>query len=267
LSGLIDLCKIFIYDYDQKKGGPVTIQLTAPETASEPHLLTDTYKQNNLDYSFAEKLKAEKERIGLVFSPFAQLNSFFSSPLELTLLSTTSPEHDNNTGKTHEPAKTDLAQSDAPRPSQAHSANTRSAEVFEPGGTLQFNRQLIQELLNKTNLLVPNLAAQPLFSQAFEAGALQPKLDLQALIDKILEQVNLVKSKGKIELSLNLRQEDLGDIFLQLTSLSGKVSIFMSAGAETKKLIDAHKDELERALKKAHVNFDTVTIEEVKKPC
>ena len=114
---------------------------------------------------------------------------------------------------------------------------------------------------------VPNLAAQPLFSQAFEAGTLEPKLDLQALIDKILDQVNLVKSRGKTELSLNLKQEELGDIFLQLTSLSGKVSIFLSASAEAKKLIDAHKDELERALKKAHVNFGTVTIEEVKKPC
>ena len=125
----------------------------------------------------------------------------------------------------------------------------------------------MQELLSKANLLVPNLAAQPLFSQAFEAGTLQPKFDLQALIDKLIEQVNLVKSQGKTELSLSLKQDDLGDIFVQLTSLSGKVSIFMAAGADTKRLIDAGKDELERALKKAHVNLDTVTIEEVKKPC
>jgi hypothetical protein len=247
----------------------VTIQLAAPETTSEPRLLTDTYKQNNLDSSFAEKLKAEKERIGLVFSPFAQLNSFFSSPLELTLLSTASPERDNNYNEnTREPSKNDLAQQTTLRSSSFPAAGPRSVELFESGGTtLQFNRQLIQELLNKTNLLVPNLAAQPLFSQAFEAGTLQPKLDLQALIDKILEQVNLVKSRGKTELSLSLKQEDLGDIFLQLTSRSGRVSIFLSAGAETKKLIDAHLDELERALKKVHVNFDTVTIEEVKKPC
>ena len=241
----------------------MTIQLAAPET-SEPRLLTDTYKQNNFDSSFEEKFKAEKERIGLLFSPFAQLNSFFSSPLELTLLSTTSPEKDNNAEKAREPAKTDLAQQSTPRPSSTHSSDSRTAGIFESGGAQQFSRQFLQDLLAKSNLLIPNLAAQPMFSQAFEAGTLQPKLDLQALIDKILEQVNLVKSKGKTELSLNLKQEDLGDIFLQLTSLAGKVSIFMSAGAETKKLIDSHKEELVRALKKANVNFDTVTIEEVK---
>jgi hypothetical protein len=245
----------------------VTIQLAAPETTSEPRLLTDTYKQNNLDQSFAEKLKTEKERIGLMFSPMAQLNSFFSSPLELTLLSTTSPETDLQSEKTQESAKNDLSQQTTTRNAAATASETRHTERFESASMQQLNRQTMQELLNKANLLVPNLAAQPMFNQAFEAGKLEPKLDLQALIDKLIDQINLVKSKGKTELSLNIKQEDLGDIFLQLTSLSGKVSIFMSAGAETKKLIDASKDELERALKKAHVNFDTVKIEEVKKPC
>ncbi len=240
----------------------MTIQLAATET-SDPRLLTDTYKQNNFDSSFEEKLKAEKERIGLLFSPFAQLNSFFSSPLELTLLSSAVPEQDLRTNAADEPAKNDLSQS-ARSAAPAPTAAGRPAEVLEGTGTLQFNRQLVQELLAKSNLLVPNLAAQPLFSQAFEAGQLQPKYDLQALIDKIVEQVKLARNKGKTELSLNLKQEGLGDIYLQLTSLSGKVAIFLSASAETKKLIDEHKDELKTALKKAHVEIESVTVEEVK---
>ncbi len=241
----------------------MTIQLAATET-SDPRLLTDTYKQNNFDSSFEEKLKAEKERIGLLFSPFAQLNSFFSSPLELTLLSTTTSGPDAHAGPAREPAKNDLAQQSAHAPSTSPSAGSRPAEVFEAAGTLPFNRQLVQELLSRSNLLVPNLAAQPAFSQAFEAGQLQPKYDLQALIDKIAEQVSLARNKGKTELSLNLKQDGLGDIYLQLTSLSGKVAIFMSASAETKRLIDSRKDELTQALKKVHVEIDSVTIEEAK---
>ena len=242
----------------------MTIQLAATET-SDPRLLTDSYKQNGFDSSFEEKLKAEKERLGLLFSPLAQLNSFFSSPLELSLLSTAVPEQDPHSEKnSSEPSR--FAQSSqtgqtAP-PSQA--AGNRTVEVFEAAGTLQFNRQLVQELLSRSNLLVPNLAAQPLFSQAFEAGQLEPRYDLQALIDQIVQQVNLVKNQGKTELSLNLQQEGLGDIYLQLTELSGKVAIFMSASPETKKLIDEHKDELEQALKKARVELASVTIEEVK---
>jgi hypothetical protein len=247
------------------KGGAVTIQLAAPET-SEPRLLTDTYKQNNFDSSFEEKLKAEKERLGLLFSPFAQLNSFFSSPLELTLWQSTAPAKENSAETIQEPAKSDLSQQAGPK-SSLNQAAARTTEVFGSAGSQQLNRQFLQDLLTKTNLLVPNLAAQPLFSQAFEQGKLQPTFDLQSLIDKLLEQVNLVKNKNQTELSLNLRQDDLGDIFLRLTSLSGKVSIFMTASTETKKLIDSHKAELEKALRKANVNLDLVTIEEVKKPC
>lgn len=241
----------------------MTIQLAATET-SDPRLLTDTYKQNNFDSSFEDKLKAEKERIGLLFSPFAQLNSFFSSPLELSLLSTAVPEQDLRPDKAHEPSNTDLSQQSTRPLSQAQAAASRPVEVFEAAGAQQFNRQLVQELLSRSNLLVPNLAAQPAFSQAFEAGQLQPKYDLQSLIDKIVEQVKLARDKGKTELSLNLKQEELGDIFLKLTSLSGKVAIFMSASAETKKLFDSHKDELTQALKKVHVEIDSVTIEEAK---
>jgi len=53
----------------------------------------------------------------------------------------------------------------------------------------------------------------------------------------------------------------LGEIFLKLTSLSGRVSIFISSSPETKKLIDSQKEELERALKKANVNLDQVVTE------
>lgn len=240
----------------------MTIQLAAPETTSEPRLLTDTCKQNNFDSSFEEKLEAEKERLGLLFSPFAQLNSFFSSPLELSLLSAAVPERDSRPERSPEPAGTGLSQQTTPRSSPASAG--RPAELFEASGALSFNRQLVRELLSRSNLLVPNLAAQPLFSQAFAAGRLQPKYDLQALIDKIVEQAKLARDKGRTELSLNLRQEELGDIYLQLTSLSGKVAIFMSAGAETKKLMDAHKDELKQALRKINVEVTAVTIEEVK---
>ena len=241
----------------------MTIQLAATET-SDPRLLTDTYKQNNFDSSFEEKLKAEKERIGLLFSPLAQLNSLFSSPLELSLLSTAVPEQETRPENTHEPARTGLSPQPAQNSAPASAAGARPVELFEAAGTLPFNRQLVQELLSRSNLLVPNLAAQPLFSQAFEAGQLQPKYDLQSLIDKIVEQVNLARNKGRTELSLNVKQEGLGDIYLQLTSLSGKVAIFMSANPETKKLIDARKDELQSALRKAHVEVESVTIEEVK---
>lgn len=243
------------------KGGTVTIQLSALET-SEPRLLTDIYKQNLSDSSFSEKLKTEKERIGLLFSPLSQWNGFFAYPLELTWMQT-APESDQSAEKIYEQSGSDLSQPSGSKTNSEKNLAPITARVFESAGSTQFNRQFLQELLAKTNWLVPNLAAQPEFNLAFQAGQLAPKFDLQALIDQLLEQVKLVKSKNQTELSLTLKPEDLGEIFLNLTSLSGKVSITIAASPETKKLIDSQKEELGRALKKANVNLGELTIKEV----
>jgi len=112
---------------------------------------------------------------------------------------------------------------------------------------------------------VPNLAAQPELQSAFLAGRLQPSLDLQPLIDQLVEQVRLVRSRGQTEFSLVLKPEELGEIFITLTAHSGIVSIQIKASPETKKLIDSQKSELAAALKKAQVDCDEIKIEEVNK--
>jgi len=245
----------------------VTIQLAAPETASEPRLLTDTYKQNASGQSFAEKLKTEKERLGLLFSPLVQMGSFFASPLEMMAWTQDQPEFETAGRDSAERPKSDQSS----QPTRAKTAPEQApASLFAElkaaaSQTPTLDRQFFQELLTKTNLLVPNLAAKPLFNQAFQAGELSPSFDLQSLIDELIKQVNLVKSKGQTELSLTLNQEELGDIGLKLTSLSGRVSVLITASAQTKQALDTHKNELERALRKAAVALDQVTIEEVKK--
>ena len=100
----------------------------------------------------------------------------------------------------------------------------------------------------------------PLFFQSNIEGKLLNKFDLQYLVDKILSQVKLLKEKGKVELTLGLKPENLGEILLTLTSRSGMVSIQIQAPEETRKLIDAELKELELALKKAGVNLEEIKI-------
>ena len=267
LLSRIDLRKFFNYDYDLKKGGAVTVQLSTLEI-SDPRLLTDTCKQTASDQSFAEKLKTEKERLGLLFSPLAQMSSFFASPLEL-VWTQAQPETETETAsrdsaeqiKTGQSSRQTRAKTEPEQSAVSLFAQLKAATAQTP----TLNREFFQELLTKTNLLVPNLAAQPLFNQAFQAGDLKPSFDLQSLIDELIKQVNLVKSKGQTELSLTLNQEELGDIFLKLTSFSGHVSVLITASADAKQALDARKHELERALRKAAVALGQVTIEEVKK--
>jgi hypothetical protein len=241
------------------RGGTVTIQLAALET-SEPRLLPDNRAQNTSDLSFEEKLKSEQARLGLMFSPFAQLNFLFASPLDLAF-TPPAPEGENQPGNNFQFSSFGSRQ---PAEEPARTTTQLTARIFESAGLQPLNRRLFQDLLSRANLLVPNLAAQPLFNQAFLEGKLQTKLDMQFLIDQILDQVKLVKSKGKTELSLTLKPENLGEIYLQLTSLAGKISLLISASPETKKLMDSQKDELARALKRAHVDLEQITIEEAK---
>jgi len=240
----------------------MTIELSKVEV-SEPRLAADNSNQNISDRSFEEKLKFEKARLGLLFSPFSQLGSFFSSPTDLTFSSTITEDQLNSC------LVSETNHYNLPENRQNYGSSNPSArsqlQMFDSAPPPAFNRQMLQELLSKTNWLVPNLSALPFFYQAFLDGKLQPKLDLQFLIDQIIDQVKVVKEKGKTELILGLKPENLGEILLILSTHSGIVSIQINASPETKKLIDSQREELERALKKAKIRFDKIEVREVEK--
>jgi flagellar hook-length control protein FliK len=242
----------------------VTIQFPQVE-AKDLRLLSDSYTQRSSDPSFEEKLRFEQARLG----PFSHLESLFNSQIGLDFASQQSlgsqkTESASDIYSTIEQIK--MKATETGEFSKPSSSNPQtSTRMFESVSLQPFSRQLLQELLSKTNWLVPNLEANPLFFQASVDGKLQARLDLQALIDKIVEQATLVKSKGKTELSIALNPEELGEILLTTTYHAGVISIQINANPETKKLIDSQREELERALKKARVNFDQIKIQEVKK--
>jgi len=239
----------------------VTVQLPKVEL-SEPRLAADNYNQNASDRSFEEKLQFEQARLGLLFSPFSQLGSFFSSPTDLAFSSTKTGDQLNSY------LASETNQYDLPDQQNYGSSNLSArsqSQTFDSASSPAFSRQMLQDLLSKANWLVPNLEAQPSFYQAFLDGKLQPKLDLQFLIDQIVEQVKVVREKGKTELILGLKPENLGEILLTLSTHAGIVSIQINASPETRKLIESQREELERALKKAKVRFDKIEISEVEK--
>ncbi|MBU0672779.1 MAG: flagellar hook-length control protein FliK, partial [Candidatus Margulisbacteria bacterium] len=116
----------------------------------------------------------------------------------------------------------------------------------------------------QTGWLTPNIEAQPQLYLAQLQGKLLSKLDLQSLVDEIISQVNLVKEKGKVELTVGLRPKDLGEIILTLTSRSGMISIAIQAPDGTRKALEDELAELELALKKAKVNLAEIRIVNLK---
>lgn len=226
--------------------------------ASEPENAT----AKNLDRSFEEKLKYEQARLGLLFSPFAQLDAFFSagsrngsqtSADELNSLLALEP-NDSSSGLYGKPAN----------PAGSSAKSSSQPQIFDSIPLKSFNQQWMRDLFIQNNWLTPNLQAQPLFYQAFLDGKLQLNLDLQSLVDEIVSRVEMVKEKGKVEISLTLKPEELGEILLTLTAYAGIVSVEIRASSETKKILVSQRSELEQALKKANINFDKIIVEEVK---
>ena len=234
----------------------MTVQVSQIQS-TEPRLFQDSYTQNNPDLSFQQYLEEEQRRLAFIFSPFSQfnLNSWFAYP-DFTL-KTDSPANNANLFSDMELAPTETfasnIQKELPVSNQASDqiATYSSAKSVQP---------ILQDLLMKTGWLVPNLEASPQLYLAQLEGKLLNKLDLQFLVDQILSQVKLVKEKGKTELILGLKPENLGEILLTLTSRSGMVSIQIQAPEETRKMIEAELKELELALKKARVNLAEIKI-------
>lgn len=237
----------------------MTVQFPQIESI-EPRLWGDSYTQNGSDPSFDEKLKYEQARLGLLFSPFSQFESLFSSVQNLSFEGGNA-ESDLDLFLSTENTKSPLKQFQSSNENKTE--QTPALQLFDSLPLQTFNRQLLQNLLTQSGWLVPNLSAQPLFQQAFLEGKLQMNFDLQALIDQIVAQAKMVKEKGKTELSLSLKPDELGEVLLTLTAKAGMVAINIQANGEAKKLLESELETLKKALKKSQIAFGEIKIEEV----
>jgi flagellar hook-length control protein FliK len=236
-------------------------QIHSPESS----LWQDPHVQNTSETSFQRYLEEEQRRLAFFFSPFGQFNfgSWFGYP-------DPTAQADPSTNTIELFSDIDLHPPQNQTQNYPSDTENRSPELNQ---TLPLTANhnlarpaqiLLQDLLAKTGWLAPNLEAVPLFHQAQLQGRLLNKLDLQFLVDQILSQVKLVKDKGKVELTLGLRPENLGEILLTLTSRSGMISIRIQAPEEARKLLEAQLTELEAALKKAKVNLEDIQITALK---
>ncbi|MDD5382869.1 MAG: flagellar hook-length control protein FliK [Candidatus Margulisbacteria bacterium] len=248
------------------KGEAVTVQLPKID-AAEPRLSPDSFNQNSTDSSFQNFLEEEQKRLALFFNASGQFNfdswfqysSFDAQPqgsvYKADLFSDidSRSQENKNPDASNQPAKT--------------GNESPAGNLFSQIAGNYFskpNQTQIQDLLLKTGWLTPNLEAFPALFKAQLDGKLLNKLDLQFLVDQLVSQLEIVKGKGKTDLTLGLKPENLGEILLTLTSKSGMISIQIQAPEETKKLIEAELKLLEMALKRAKVNLAEIKVSAIK---
>ena len=242
----------------------MTIQATQIQSL-EQSLYQDSSAPSSSNTSFQQYLEKEQQRIGSFFSPFNQFDfsAWFAYPDQAFNGNTSSvkidlfsdikmPPHIN-----YETNNQNTTPSQVNIPSQTYGQTTNNYNANTP-------QNMLQDILTRNGWLIPNLEMQPLLLQAQMDGILLSKLDLQFLIDEIISHIAMVKEKGKTELSLGLRPDNLGEIFMTLTAKSGMISIQIQAPEETRKLLQSNLTELELALKKAKINLDKIMIVEMK---
>jgi flagellar hook-length control protein FliK len=242
----------------------VEVQVSQLQPTTDPRLLTDNAAQPSTSENFQKYLDEEQKRLAGLFSPFGlfDLSSLFNYAF-------TDQQLSGGTGNSAVPLFSDQAET----PAEQTTSSDRSAtqRLSQTTGNQLFSqianqfiqnnpRASLQELLQQTGWLIPNIQNQPQFLTAQLDGKLLSKLDLQALVDKIVSQLKLVQDKGKAELTLGLRPENLGEIVLTITSRAGAIAIQIQANQETQKLLSNQLTELEEALRKVKVNLAELTI-------
>ncbi len=230
--------------------------------APEVSLFSDSSTQNRSDQSFQLFLEEEQKRIGLMYSPFGQFDfsNLFGYPeqskTESPSLSFISHDSDRKDRSSNNEISSSLNANNTSdtNPTTGQSASLLSKEM----------RSFINDLYLKNNWVIPNLEFYPAFFQAQIGDKLLGSFDLQALVDEITSRVSLVKDKGKVQLIVGLKPENIGEVLLTLTSKSGMISIEIQAYDKSKKLLDSNIEELKTALNKMHIKWDKITITELK---
>jgi len=217
---------------------------------SDFNLLTDSYASNPSDSNFQQYLDNEQQRIAFSYCPMAFLNfdSWFGYADD------SNKENKNNSSPKIFSDISLYQDQNQNVLNQADESGTKNLLTQEP------KNSLLQTLLQETGWLTPNIEALPMFAFAQTQGTLLQSIDLQLLVDEIVSQLKMVKEKGKVELIMGLKPENLGEILLTLTSRSGMIAIQIEASEETKKILDQQLEKLALALKKAKINLKDIKV-------
>ncbi|MDI6731268.1 MAG: flagellar hook-length control protein FliK [Candidatus Margulisbacteria bacterium] len=223
-------------------------------------LFSDTHTQNQpSSSSFQYCLDEEQKKLALLFFPFGSFD--FSTWFSYPAFSGGSSAGKFNEGIQIPEAELNYSESAAAAQNKTPSS---FSEQLTGAAFSASPQKIIENILLKNGWFTPNIEALPLFLQSSMNKQFLAKMDLQSLVDEILTQVKLVKGKGRVELSIGLKPESLGEILLTLTATSGMISIQIESNDKTRKILEDSLADLKAALKKANVNLAEITVSAVK---
>jgi flagellar hook-length control protein FliK len=139
------------------------------------------------------------------------------------------------------------------RNDNAASGNTPSAELEKQDTQQALIAQLLAYFKNSG---VPF----PVMDLVSRLENMSAKPDIGQIAQKIIDNANLIKIKGKTELVLNLKPQWLGDLKMSISSDNGTLTIQIFANEKTKQLIESQMEELKSLLAGADLNVGSLNV-------
>jgi len=86
-------------------------------------------------------------------------------------------------------------------------------------------------------------------------------VDLSDLVSQIQDKIKMMKDNGKLELTIQLKPDDMGSVLLSVTSNKGVLSIMIYADKLARQSLDENLADLEISLKRANLNIGSLSVQ------
>ncbi len=209
----------------------------------------------------------EKEKIKTLFPPVLppNLQSFFNAPLSpgsgtekaagrVESFFAASNDVRRNSS---EPAVSDDAR-EVKEQRKEQAARTAEAQKETKAEQARFTANAVNKIFGGELEISPDLYNAVIGAKNRTASL--RSVDVDDLISQIKDRIKFLGENGKIELSIELKPENLGTILMNVSSSRGVLSINIFADQAAKQALEENIAELERSLKQADLYVDDLKI-------
>jgi Flagellar hook-length control protein FliK len=216
--------------------------------------------------NFVDILEKEKQKTGVTALLSANIQQMAGVPVDFT---------SNNEDKLNRiNTDTTIRQNLKDTAAKAESAGTQTQSKIESskkqGASNETQSRITQD--KQTNnvvaaiskAIVGELELTPEFYNAAVTAKNRSlellSVDVDDLVSQIKDKIKFLKDGGKIELSMQLKPDNMGTIQMNISSVKGEISINILAGDQAKDALTDNMRELERSLKNANLKIANINI-------
>ena len=216
------------------------------------------------DIDFDQLLKKEEQKVSIP-NPFAIIQSFISSILSFGGKTDSRVNKVEEKPMTNNDSRSHMPVAQAPNESRIakNETNKSIAASDKPvnqikADNIRFANDAVKKLFIGELQLTPELY-DVMLKVKNKTDSLKA-IDINDLVSQIQDKIKLLKENGKIELSMQLKPENLGTILMNITSNKGVISISLYANGLTREALEESIHDLENALKRVNLNIGSLNV-------